>query len=199
MTSTDPDDARPDPLLGAHQASLESAALNRPGAPGRREELDRLEARAEELERMNDPAEADARRRTLLIEMNIAGLLSGRSTVTNELNELGLRALQSYAAAARRLLDYLNSPERRELVPDALAEPVLGARVSLDFFRQGPLVPAGQSERRWTALGEALLVAARPGPTVKGEFFTQWDGRWYHVVWRRDDGNTPALLELAPA
>jgi len=57
-----------------------------------------------------------------------------------------------YHAAARRLLDYLGSPERRELVPDALDEAVLGARVSVDFYRHGVRVPPDRTEHGWTAL-----------------------------------------------
>ena len=188
----------------AHHAATDSpgellarAVANRPGAPGRTEELARLEARARELDEMTEPAEAAARRRALLIELDGAGVLSGSPEVAEELNELQLPTLLSYQRAARRLLDYLISPERGALVPDAVAEPVLGARVSLDFFRDGPRVPPGHTEHGWAALGEAMLVAATPGPSVQGQFYSQWDGRWYEVRWRRDDGNTPALLELA--
>jgi hypothetical protein len=176
---------------------LARAVANRPGAPGRAEELARLETRARELDAMTDPAEAAARRRTLLIELDDAGVLSGRPEVADELTELQLPALLSYQRAARHLLDYLVSPERDALVPDAVAEAVLGARVSVDFFREGPRVPPGRTEQGWAALGEAMLVAATPGPTVEGRFYSQWDGRWYDVRWRRDDGNTPALLDLS--
>ncbi len=176
---------------------LARAVANRPGAPGRAEELARLEARARELDAMTEPAEAAARRRALLIELDGAGVLSGRPEVAEELDELQLPALLSYQRAARRLLDYLVSPERGALVPDAIAEPVLGARVSVDFFRGGPRVAPGRTEHGWAALGEAMLVAATPGPTVEGQFYSQWDGRWYDVRWRRDDGNTPALLDLS--
>jgi hypothetical protein len=176
---------------------LARAVANRPGAPGRAEELPRLETRARELDAMTDPAEAAARRRALLIELDGAGVLSGRPEVADELNQLQLPTLLSYQRAARRLLDYLVSPERGALVPDAIAEPVLGARVSLDFFRDGPRVPPGRTEHGWAALGEAMLVAATPEPTAEGRFYSQWDGRWYDVRWRRDDGNTPALLDLS--
>jgi hypothetical protein len=69
--------------------------------------------------------------------------------------------------------------------------------VSVDFYRRGPRVPQEQSEHGWTAMGEAMLLAGSPGPTVEGAFYSQWQGRWYQVRWRRDDGNTPALLELS--
>jgi hypothetical protein len=189
-------DLQDDPPADAPQARLASAVANRPGAPGRAEELHRLEARAQELDQMTDAAEAAARRRTLLIELDGAGLLSGRPGVTHELEDLELPTLLGYDLAARRLLGYLVSPERRELVPDALAEPVLGARVSLDFFRPAASISEGRSTYGWAAIGEALLVAASPGPTTEGQFYSQWDGRWYDVRWRRDDGNTPALLQL---
>jgi hypothetical protein len=179
-----------------HQAELALAVTNRPGTPGRADELRRLEARAAELDAMTDEASADARRRTLLIELDVAGVLSGREAVEQELAELRLPVLGGYAAAARRLRTYLVSPERRRYVPDALAEDVVGARVSLDFFRSGPRPVADMSELEWTALGEALLTAATPDPTPRGAFYTQWDNHWYLVAWRRDDGNTPALLKL---
>ncbi len=180
------------------QDVLARAVATRPGAPGRADELDRLEARAGELAAMEDSAEAAARRRTLLIELDVMGLLSGAETAARELAELRLPALAGYHAAARRLLEYLANDERRELVRGAVPGPVLGAPVSLDWFRQGPEVPDGYSVDGWTALGEALLTAATPSPTPEGEFFSQWAGRWYRVRWRRDDGNTPALLELEP-
>ncbi len=66
------------------------AVANRPHAPGRADELERLETRARELDAMTDPAEAAARRRTLLIELDGAGVLSGRPEVADELNDLGL-------------------------------------------------------------------------------------------------------------
>lgn len=182
---------------GPPRDALARAVANRPGAPGRAQELERLETRARELDEMIQPAEAAARRRALLIELDGAGVLSGRPEVAQELSEQALPALLTYQRAARRLLAYLVSPERGALIADAIAEPVLGARVSLDFFRDGPRVPPGRTEHGWTALGEAMLVASSPEPTAQGGFYSQWDGRWYEVRWRRDDGNTPALLELS--
>lgn len=199
MQRLDSGGPEPEPAgtTGSPGEVLARAVANRPGAPGRTDELERLETRARELDAMTDPAQAAARRRTLLIELDDAGVLSGRPEVADELDELHLTTLLGYCRAAGQLLDYLISPERRRFVPDALAEPVLGARVSLDFYRDGPRVPPGRTERGWTALGEALLVASSPDAAVAGGFYSQWDGRWYEVRWRRDDGNTPALLDLS--
>jgi hypothetical protein len=173
------------------ERTLARALAQRAGAPGRAEELARLDRRAAELDAMSDPAEAAARRRALLIEMEVLGLLSAVDA-SGELG--GLPALASYHAAARRLAGYLASDERRAMLPGAGSAQVPGAAISLDWFRAAP--PPGRDR---TALGEALLAAATLGPEPEGEFFTQWDGRWYRVRWRRDDGNTPALLGLEPA
>ena len=173
------------------ERTLARALAQRPGAPGRAEELARLDERARELDAMTDPAEAAARRRALLIEMEVLGLLSSVDA-SGELT--GLPTLASYHGAARRLAGYLSSEERQAMLPGAEPAHVPGAAISLDWFRAVP-----PPERDRTALGEALLAAATAGPEPEGEFFTQWQGRWYRLRWRRDDGNTPALLALEPA
>jgi hypothetical protein len=127
----------------------------------------------------------------VLIELDGLRVLSGGEDVGRELRNLGLSTLLGYHTAAGRLLAYLASDERRARRPDARPGPVAGAPVSLDWFRR---TPAEDFER--TALGEWLLAAASPEDTVQGRFYTQWEGRWYELVWRRDDGETPALLEL---
>jgi hypothetical protein len=139
-----------------------------------------------------------ARRRVLLIELDVAGLLRGANVDAEraELDALGLPTLASYVTAAVALLGYLGGETRRRLVPGAAPQPVLGAPVTLDWFRRTPSPPAGSSVEAWTALGEALLAAAIDLRGGEGEFFAQHDGGWYGIRWRRDDGSTPALLEL---
>jgi hypothetical protein len=187
-----PEDAGPPPATGdGDQRLLARALAQRAGAPGRAEELARLEQRARELDAMDDPAAAAARRRAVLIELDGARVLSGGDDVTRELRDLGLITLIGYHAAAERLRTYLASDERRALQADARPSAVLGAPVSLDWFRRAP-----EENFERTALGEALLAGAHPEDTVQGRFYTQWQGRWYELTWRRDDGETPALLEL---
>jgi hypothetical protein len=175
--------------MEAEHSLLARAVASRPGAPGRAEELARLEERVRELEAMTDPAEAFARRRVVLIEMDALGVLSAGAKVDEELRAYPV--LAGYHAAARRLRAYLASGERRALLPEARPSGPLGAPVSLDWFRQD-LPPTFER----TAVGEAMLAASHPEDTLAGRFFAQWTGRWYEVVWRRDDGETPALLEL---
>jgi hypothetical protein len=192
-----PADDAPPPAAGSPvdeaQLMLARAVAGRPGAPGRAEELARLEQRGRELDAMDDPAEAAARRRAVLIELDGLRVLSGDEDVGRELRDLGLRTLSDYHAAAGRLLAYLGSDQRRAVRPAARRGPVLGAPISLDWFRRAPV----ESFDR-TALGEALLAAASPENMIQARFYTQWHGRWYEVVWRRDDGETPALLQLTP-
>jgi hypothetical protein len=44
-----------------------------------------------------------------------------------------------------------------------------------------------------------MLTASSADPAPDGGFYSQWDGRWYELRWRRDDGNTRALLSLREA
>ena len=189
------DEASSDPSpVDEAQAMLARAVAARPGAPGRAEELARMERRASELDAMDDPSEASARRRAVLIELDGLRVLSGAEEVGRELRDLGLPTLSGYHAAASRLLAYLDSDDRRMLIPGAQPGPALGAPVSLDWFRRSPTEGFDEA-----ALGEWLLAAAAPEDTIEGRFFTQSRGRWYELRWRRDDGETPALLELKPA
>lgn len=185
--------------------ALARALATRPGAPGRADDLPALERRAAELDRMaagergvEQMAAEGARRRVLLIEIDVAGLLRGANVDAEraELDALGLPTLASYLTAAVALLNYLGGETRRRLVPGAAPQPVLGAPVTLDWFRRTPSPPAGMSVEEWTALGEALLAAATDLRGGEGEFYAQHEGRWYGVRWRRDDGSTPALLGL---
>lgn len=182
-------------LQAEHRATtsgLARAVSERTDPPKRAMDLRRLEQRARELEEMQDPGEAAARRRTLLIEMDVARVLPAGGDVEPELRDLPL--LASYDAAARRMLAYLASDERRRLLPGARRGDVVGAPVSLDWFRADP---APDFER--TAIGEAMLTAADLGDAFAGRFFAQWNGSWYEVVWRRDNGTTPALVGLSAA
>jgi hypothetical protein len=160
------------------------------GGEGRAEILAALERRAAELDAMTAQPEAAARRRVLLRELDVAGLMSDED-VSAEL--AAFPTLLGYHAAARALLAYLAGEARYEVLPGALPTGVLGAPVSLDFFRGRPA-----PEPEWTALGEWLLTTAAP-VGGEGEFAAQSAGQWYEVHWRADDGVTPALLELRRA
>jgi hypothetical protein len=187
------------------EEAFAQAVAARPGAPGRAEILAALERRAAELDAwaarsrtVEHLAEEAARRRTLLIELDVAGLLSGADARAMRAELERLPTLRAYHAAALALSHYLGGAVRRRSIPDATPEPIRGAPVSVDWFRLGPRTPPGADPEAWTVLGESLLRGARlEGP--EGEFAAQADGRWYEVHWRADDARTPALLELRRA
>jgi hypothetical protein len=165
------------------------------GLPGG--ELDELERRAAELEEVADPAAASAKRRFLLLALDQAGVLGERPP--DGLDERPL--LAGYRDAAAELRRYLGSEERRSLVPGAPPSGVLGAAVSLDWFRH-PSPRPNPLERpfRWLAAGEAALRAAQLDEhSGTGEVFVRRGGDWWVFDWRRDDGVTAALVRARPA
>jgi hypothetical protein len=185
--------------------ALSEAVAARPGAPGRAEVLRALELRAAELDAMTAAARSveeraaeTARRRVLLIELETAGLLDRAHRVASreELARLSLPVLLGYHDAAGRLLDYLGCDVRRRAIAGAGPRSVRGAPVSLDWFRRGSLRPPSEYDvDEWTALGEWLLAGFSVAGQ-EGEFASQLGSGWYRVVWRADDGYTPALLSL---
>jgi hypothetical protein len=185
--------------------AISEAVAARPGAPGRAAVLRALELRADELDAMTrsartveERAAEAARRRVLLIELETAGLLdrAHRAGSREELRRLSLPVLLGYHDAAGQLLDYLAGDVRRRAIEDAGPRAVRGAPVSLDWFRRRTWQPPPELDPdEWTALGEWLL-AGFPVAGQEGEFGSQLGSHWYRVVWRADDGYTPALLDL---
>ncbi|KYG04065.1 hypothetical protein BE18_12820 [Sorangium cellulosum] len=111
-----------------------------------------------------------------------------------------LRTLLGYHDAAVALIRYLRDPERKKYIRDAGPEPVVGARVSLDWFRLGGRAPEPYQPVRWLGFCERTLRDAsidRSGVEATGEVFTRAEGRWFKLVWRKDDGRTPALVSAS--
>jgi hypothetical protein len=166
------------------------------GTPGAGE-LDELERRAVELEGVTDPAAASAKRRFLLLALDQAGVLG--DAPPGGLDERPV--LAGYRDAAAELRRYLASDERRSLVAGAPPSGVLGAPVSLDWFRH-PSPRPNPLERpfHWLAAGEAALRAAQLDErSGVGEVFVRRGADWWVFDWRRDDGVTPALVRAHPA
>jgi hypothetical protein len=160
-------------------------------------ELDELERRAAELERAADPAAASAERRFLLLALDQAGVLGEDPPAGVAQRPL----LAGYRDAAAELRRYLASEERRSLVAAPPPPGVLGAPVSLDWFRH-PSPRPNPLERpfHWLAAGEAALRAAQPDERAgAGEVFVRRGPEWWIFDWRRDDGVTPALVGARPA
>lgn len=160
-------------------------------------ELDELERRAAELDGAADPAAESAKRRFLLLALDQAGVLGERPPAG-----VGERPLVAgYRDAAAELRRYLASEERRSLVAEPPPPGVLGAWVSLDWFRH-PSPRPNPLERpfHWLASGEAALRAAQLDErSGAGEVFVRRGLDWWIFDWRRDDGVTPTLVRARPA
>jgi hypothetical protein len=167
--------------------------------------LDALERRAAELDaRSVAPPESEdaagavsAARRFLLLELDQAGVL--RDDPPPALD--GHPLLRTYREAAAQLRRYLDSEERAELVAEPPPAGVLGAPVSLDWFRfPSPQPNPLEKPFHWLAAGEAALRAAPLDPAAGGgSVFVRRGGAWWALEWRRDDGVTPALVSARPA
>ena len=136
-----------------------------------------------------------AKRRFLLLALDHAGVLGERPP--EGLGEL----LAGYRDAAAELRRYLASDERHSLVAGAPPSGVIGAPVSLDWFRH-PSPRPNPLERpfRWLASGEAALRAGQLDErSGAGEVFVRRGADWWVFDWRRDDGVTAALVRARPA
>ena len=112
------------------------------------------------------------------------------------LDRWGLPALAEYARAAHDMHRYLRSAERRRHIEDARAQPILGAPVSLGWFRR-PSVPEGFERYDWLGACERALRDAPSAEGPEGEVFARVGDAWCRIGWRRDDGQTPAIVETS--
>lgn len=167
------------------------------------EELERCAAEIDELasgERTVDTAALEsAKRRFLLIELDAAGLLHpGRASadLLLHLREWKLFRLLEYHAAALQVSLYLASEERRAFLPDAGPARVLGAPVSVDWFRRGGSSAEGPAAFKWLAYCEYALTYSEIAGG-EGEIFTKLQGGWWRLKWRTDDGIHPALVQAS--
>jgi len=107
-----------------------------------------------------------------------------------------LPTLAEYARAARDMHRYLRSDARRRHLPGAHPQPILGAPISIDWFRH-PSVPKGFESNDWLGTCERALRDAPSTEGPEGEVFTRLGSGWCRVAWRRDDGQTPAIVETS--
>jgi hypothetical protein len=112
------------------------------------------------------------------------------------LDRWALPTLAEYARAARDMHRYLRSDERRRHVEEAGPQPILGAPVSIDWFRH-PSVPKGYERYDWLGACERALRDAPSTEGAQGEVFIQVGNTWCRIGWRRDDGQTPAIVETS--
>ncbi len=142
------------------------------------------------------PGTESARRLLLLAEIEEAGLLE-RTLGTEKLYWLrvwGLPGLASVAAAARDLWDYFRSPERARHLGEPPPVRLIGTRVSLDWMRAPAPIPTGWSSELWLAVVERCLRDFEPlPPGAKGQLMVAQGRVSAQVLWRREDGEHPAL------
>jgi hypothetical protein len=169
--------------------------------PGSEQDLQDLNARAGGLDLLDADgaraAEAAAARRAVLFELDAAGILSAERSEAKRawLLRAQLGSLLAYHLAAVELLAYLRGAERAEHVGER-SDHVLGAPVSLDWFRLASPTEPGHTAFDWLARCEAEFRRSRISDAGQGEFLFKLGGPWYRFRWRRDDGDTAALLRV---
>ncbi len=162
-----------------------------------------LEARAAELDRLvrrertlEHAAEESAKRRFLLLDLAASDLFdSGRDLDI----AATLPTLRAYRQAGLGIARYLASETRRRFNPHAVAAPVVGAPVSIDWFRFPSPAPAHLTAEEWLAFLENML-AGTSAQGGEGEIFVRVGAGWWTLCWRCDDAIHPAVVAVkAPA
>lgn len=179
-----------------------------PGSSGlRRADFVDLESRAVALDALthkesktpDEAAEESAKRRFLLLDLDAAGVFNeeGADTLRMHLEAWVLPTLLGYQRAAAELLGYLRHPGRKRYIPDDRGPArVLGARVSVDWFRLRQPTPPEFEPVNWLGFCERILLEAAPGGSGAGTgtLYTRAGQGSCSIVWRADDGQTPAVL-----
>jgi hypothetical protein len=185
-----PNPISPDPGRGEEEImrDLERRAI----------ELDTLEKKAAETDTSSVELAAtiSAKRRFLLLDLNSAGLFheSQERSKSVWLTTWQLHTLLGYFEAARKLLAYFSSVDRRRYIPDAGPEPVVGARVSVDWFRVPKNPPEGFRPEQWLGYCESIFMTATSTEGYEGDMFVHEGKLRFQLYWRKDDGITPALV-----
>jgi hypothetical protein len=162
-----------------------------------------LEARALAFDRAVHPTDDAtahaAKRRALLFDLDAHGLFTDVSAHQRLawLEKWQLPTLASYARTAIEMHHYLRSTERRNHFPSATDEAILGAPVSIDWFRSPPASPAGMTPFAWLAYCERMFKFSEPHNGGAGQIFTRFSPEQGPLVlfWRRDDAVHAALYD----
>ncbi len=91
---------------------------------------------------------------------------------------------------------YLRSAERSRHIEGARHQPILGAPISIEWFRH-PSVPNGFERYDWLGACERALRDTPSTDGLEGELFTRVGSARCRILWRRDDGQTPAIVETS--
>lgn len=162
-----------------------------------------LERRAAELdamvtrERTDEHLAEEARVRCwLLNDLQDSGLFDRAEYLPDDEE---LPVLREYRAAAKQLAIYLESEERAEFNPDAPPTLMLGAPVSIDWYRRPSPAPKHAPPLRWLAFLEASMggIAEAGGDRGWMSLVAGPGGRWT-VYWRYDDALHPCIYAATP-
>jgi hypothetical protein len=146
-------------------------------------------------------ATISAKRRFLLIDLWANGLLVPASfdAKARALDAWGFTTLSGYLTAARDFAAYMESPERKKMTGGYPIFPVLGAALSIDWFRKRepipPKVVVGFLEWTGWCEREAFDHFARGDHT--GGWWIWHSGSVTHTFYSRfDDGITPCVYRV---
>lgn len=164
--------------------------------------LDQLEELAREVDRLavetdeESEAKAFAKRQRLLIELDVAHLLTGQPEIGKRLAKHP--ALRRYHYACVAMANYHVSDARKRFVGKKVPNKLTDGWVSLDWFRRSNgYVPDGVPEHDWTALCERNLID--PMPTGTGTRFVKLEGELHVLSYRIEEGPEPKLWRAEPA
>lgn len=163
-----------------------------------------LETRAAEVdawlqsrrEHQGDPQVA-VKRRMLLAELEAYGILTGPMGHHRErwLVQWQLPTLLGYQRAAIAIGEYWSSgPRRLRIGPPPNVGSVVGASVSVDYFRTPSEAPPSWDPNDWLAFCERALLDAPSTDGYDGELFIHTGETRCAVHFRRDDGQHPAVV-----
>jgi hypothetical protein len=186
----------------------------RPAKAPRPSEIERnglveLEAAARALDAMDgegdgdDGGDAAAGRRVFLVDLDAAGLLDDELADEKRawLHHWQLPGLAGYLEAALQAWRYYRSPERAEATDGEPApESLLGATISLDWFRLHDHTPLRWTKHAWIASIEACWIrdfGAGEDQPAAGSWFSSSGGTRAEVHFRSDDGAHRSLLRTA--
>ena len=173
------------------------AAMYHEPAPDEEHAVRQLETRAEAFDTLasravdvGQLAVVAAKRRLLLAELEQYGILTGPAGRHRArwLEAWGLPTLLSYQRAAIAIGVYWSSGPRRERIgPPPVAASVLGASVSVDWFRYPVPTPHDWDADDWLAFCERTLLDSRDDDAQEGEIFVHRNEGRFSIRWRRDD------------
>jgi hypothetical protein len=168
-------------------------------------ELDALEQAARQGPEPYKDEQLDAtvvaKRTRLLLELNVAGILtpSLAELARPKLVALGLTQSLRFHDAAMEMHRYFKSPGRARLVRKPAPDSVIDSDISLDWFMvPSGYVPDGVEPHVWLALCERNFGERLPDVRA-GRMFLSLQGGFHQLLFRTELGPTPRMWRALPA